>query len=173
MSSPQSWRVPQVASRRESSADNAAAPVVASGGADEPCPDPLVADVRAWIAEWNESNALMREYKDLETALIGRHGGMTAAQAIARGIPEGFVMRSLERRCDAIDRKLERDAERIVQTRAKTAEGAIAKIELGLEMQSPFDRDDFVWALIEGACKDLRELMSGGSRDVGIRGSGV
>jgi hypothetical protein len=87
--------------------------------AHDACPDPLVADVRTWIAEWNEADALMREFKDLETALIDKHGGMTTAEAIARGIPEGFVMRSLERRCDAIDRKLERDAERIVQTRAK------------------------------------------------------
>jgi hypothetical protein len=138
--------------------------------AHDACPDPLVADVRTWIAEWNEADALMREFKDLETALIDKHGGMTTAEAIARGIPEGFVMRSLERRCDAIDRKLERDAERIVQTRAKTAEGAIAKMELVLEIQSPFDRDEFVWALIEGACKDLRELMSGESRGVVIRG---
>jgi hypothetical protein len=43
-------------------------------------------------------------------------------------------------------------------------------MELVLEIQSPFDRDEFVWALIEGACKDLRELMSGESRGVVIRG---
>jgi hypothetical protein len=80
-------------------------------------------------------------------------------------------MQDLERRCDALDRKLDRDAARIAKTRAKTAEGVIAKIELGLEIQSPFDRDECSWALIESGCEDLRGLIPKTRRDSAASGS--
>jgi hypothetical protein len=49
----------------------------------------------------------MREWKDLEAALIERPGGMTTAQAVARGYLEGLAIQALEHRCDAIGRKLD------------------------------------------------------------------
>jgi hypothetical protein len=149
--------------RRKAVSEACDAPARAASQA--PSPDPLVACVRTWIAERDAADALMDEWRRLESALIAKHGGMTTEEAVRRGHPEGRAMQDLERRCDALDRKLDRDALCIAKTRARTAEGVLAKIDLGLEIQSPFDRDECSWALIDGACEDLRGLIRGTRTD--------
>lgn len=68
-------------------------------------------------------------------------------------------MRILNKRIEATYPELENEAEMISALPTMSAEGALAKIELGLAVQGPFDWRDHALELLEEGIKDLRDMI--------------
>lgn len=68
-------------------------------------------------------------------------------------------MRILNRRIEAAYPKLEEEAGAICALPTMSAEGALAKIELGLAVRGPFDWRDHALELVEEGLKDLRDMI--------------
>lgn len=68
-------------------------------------------------------------------------------------------MRSLEQELKNADRKLDAVEARIAQTPSISVEEALAKIELGLMIQGPYDWEDHAHALARDGLKELRRLL--------------
>jgi hypothetical protein len=90
--------------------------------------DPIIPKVRAWAAEHDARDAMMREWQDLEVALCDRikRTPLGLTEAMRRGLPEARAMHKLDRRIRAAGKRLDRAAGRIILNRAISAEGALA-----------------------------------------------
>lgn len=125
--------------------------------------DPAVAKVAAWIAERDAIDAMTMEWQDLESALCEkiRPAAMSLTQAYRSGLAEARAMRALDRKIKPGLRRLERAAQRIVLMRTTSAEGALAKIRLGVRIQGPYDwNDDYVYALVQDGCEQLALMLA-------------
>lgn len=162
-------------SRRNVIAGAAAAPLVGAVKGVSPAPraraapkaeaktDPVVAKVAAWIAERDAIDAMMLEWQDLESALCEkiRTTTMSLTHAYRSGLAEARAMRALDRKIKPGLRRLERAAQRIVLMRTKSAQGALAKIRLGVRIQGPYDwNDDYVYALVQDGCEQLALMLA-------------
>lgn len=128
-----------------------------------PNPDPIVAKVAAWMAAYDAREALIREWQDHETALYAKVKAMNISvdRGMRSGMAEARAMRALDRKIAASRKKLDRAAGRIVLMRAASAQGALAKIRLGLRIQGPYDwNDDIVEALVQDGCEQLALMLS-------------
>jgi hypothetical protein len=128
-----------------------------------PKPDPVVAKVEAWLADRDAIDAMMLEWQDQESALCDRIAGteMTLTQACRSGLAEARAMRALDRKIKPGLKRLHRAAQRIVLMRTTSAEGALAKIRLGLRIQGPYDwNDDYVFALVQDGCEQLAQILA-------------
>ena len=117
--------------------------------------DPLLVAVAAWVAAHEEIAGLEREWADLEQQLSLK---MDLDGEARSGLPEASKLRRLTRKIRAADRRLEQDAGRIATIRATTLAGVLAKIELGLRIQGPYNWQDNALALVQGGIEQLREL---------------
>jgi len=125
--------------------------------------DPIVAKVAAWMAAYDAREALIREWQDHETVLFAKvkAANISVDRGMRSGMAEARAMRALDRKISASRKKLDRDAGRIVLMRATSAQGALAKIRLGLRIQGPYDwNDDIVEALVQDGCEHLALLLA-------------
>lgn len=128
-----------------------------------PNPDPIVAKVAAWMAAYDAREALLREWQDHENALFAKVKAMNISvdRGMRSGMTEARAMRALDRKIKASRKKLDRAAGRIVLMRAASAQGALAKIRLGLRIQGPYDwNDDIVEALVQDGCEQLALMLA-------------
>ena len=126
-------------------------------------PDPVVVTVAAWMADRDAIEVMMREWQDWEAALCDKIKGapMNLTQACRSRLPEARAMRALDRKIKPGLTRLERTARRIVLMRPMSAQGALAKIRLGLRIQGPYDwNDDYVYALAQGGCEQLALMIA-------------
>lgn len=132
-------------------------------------PDPIVAKVAAWMADYDAREAMIRRWQDWESALCekARPMGMNLTQAGRSGLPEARAMRALDGRIEVASKKLDRAAGRIALMRPTSAHGALAKIELGLKIQGPYDWEELAHALISDGCADLRAATTAHGACVG------
>lgn len=146
-------------------AQPAAAAVAQILGSDVPGPvaDPLVERCAAWIASREAVDAMIREWQSLESALFdhARKMGIKTEKACRSRMPEARTMRALNRKIEVGYLDLEREAAEIRVVAARTVEGAIAKIELGLKVQGPYDWRDDALELAEEGIAELRTLRKG------------
>ena len=85
---------------------------------------------------------------------------MNLSQAGRSGLPEARAMRALDRKIKSAGKKLDRRAARIVLKRVTSRrEGALAKIEMGLRIQGPYDWEEYAFALIQDGCEQLRARL--------------
>ena len=133
--------------------------------ADAQAGDGLVGRVRAWIAERNASDGLVRQWQTLEHQLSLRVKplGMDLSQGAESNLSEARAMRGLMRRIRASDRRLAAEARRILRVRASSAEGALAKIRLGFRMQTPIGPEDVSYALMRDGFEELAACGKGGA----------
>lgn len=154
-------------SRRALMTAVAALPLVAGGqrsaGVEAPrqATDPVVTAVRQWMADQHAREAMIREWQDWENALCQRIRPlpMNLSQASRSGLPEARAMRTLDRKIKTVGKKLDRRAARIVLKRVTSPEGALAKIEMGLRIQGPYDWEEYAFALIQDGCEQLRARL--------------
>ncbi len=128
-----------------------------------PNTDPVVARVSAWIAERDAIDAMMREWQDWEVALCDKikRAPVTLTRACRSGLPEARAMRALDRKIKPGLKRLDRAAQRIVLMHPTSAQGALAKIRLGLCIQGPYDwNDDYVYALVQDGCEQLAIMLA-------------
>ena len=125
-----------------------------------PACDPMIAEVATWMGAKDAVEALEQEWRDLERqlSLKVRPLNIDLIEGGRSSLPEVRAMRALTRKMRAADRELERVAERIALMRARSVAGALAKIELGLQIQGPYDWQDHALALVRGGIEQLRQL---------------
>lgn len=125
--------------------------------------DPVVAKVEAWLTDRDAIDAMMLDWQDNESALCARIVGtqITLTQACRSGLPEALAMRVLDRKIKSGLKRLHRAALRIALMRATSAEGALAKVRLGVRIQGPYDwNDDYAYTLVHDGCEQLALLLS-------------
>lgn len=123
--------------------------------------DPVVTAVRQWMDDQRSRDAMIREWQDWENALCARIRllPMNLSQAGRSGLPEARAMRALDHKIKSTGKKLDRRAARLVLKRVTSLEGALAKIELGLSIQGPYDWEEYAFALIQDGCEQLRRRL--------------
>jgi hypothetical protein len=135
-----------------------AAPVAVSMGQ---LPDPIVARSVAWIAASSEVDAMTLEWQELESQLFDKAKTLRikTEKACRSRMLEARAMRALDRRIRAGYRSLALSAGEISDMRATSIAGALAKIELGLKVQGPYDWQDHALELAEGGVSELKAMM--------------
>ncbi len=123
--------------------------------------DPLVDLIAAWFKQKDAADALSKEWQELEHELSLKRETLRLDlnQAARSGLPEARRMRLLMQRLRAADPKLDRAAQRILQMRAGSRQGALAKIEMALRIQAPINPQEPAWALIRAGFEELRQYI--------------
>jgi hypothetical protein len=124
-------------------------------------PNELVSRVAEWIAADEYRTSLQLKWQDFESRLFdkARRMRMRCDRACKSDMPEARAMRALDKEMDEIWQWLEVTAAEIRQIPATTMAGAIAKIELGLKAQGPFDWREHSMELIEEGIGELRMMV--------------
>lgn len=122
--------------------------------------DPVPERAASWIARkaWLES--MIRQWQSLESILHAKtRRDTTFAKACDGDTPEACAMRILNQRIEAAYPALDEEAGAICALPTMSAQGAVAKIELGLAVQGPFDWRDHALELVQEGLKDLRDMI--------------
>jgi hypothetical protein len=136
---------------------------VASRSPNASLPDPVVGRVEAWIAERDAIDAMMEEWADLEVAVCAKFKShsLSLTRACRSQAPEAQAMRLLDRKIKSGLRRLHRKARRIVMMRPTSAQGALAKVWLGMRIQGPYDwNDEYIYALMRDGCEQLSLMLT-------------
>ncbi|PZO47647.1 MAG: hypothetical protein DCF16_17450 [Alphaproteobacteria bacterium] len=160
-------------SRRNLIAGAAAAPLALNGAvhaapaaprtSPASTPDPVVAKAAAWLADRDSIDAMAEEWSALEVVLFDKVKAMklSVERGMRSGLPEARAMRVLDRKIKVGLRRLERTARVIVLMRPTSAQGALAKISVGMRIQGPYDwNDDYVYALVQDGCEQLALMLA-------------
>jgi hypothetical protein len=125
-------------------------------------PDELASKAAEWIATANRLTAMQLRWQHFETLLFAkaRQMNMSCEHACQSNLPEAQAMRALDTEIEETRRKQVATAGEIRLIPATTISGAIAKIELGLKVQGPFDWQDHALELLEDGIVELRRLVS-------------
>lgn len=140
-----------------------AAPVATAALGRLLCPtDPLVEAASAWMAEHARREANIRRWQTLENALFrkARRLKMDCELACRSSMDEARAMRALDPEIDEGFHRLVTAAGRASRMKARTIEGAFAKMELGLAVQGPYDWQDHALELLQGGLTELRTLAA-------------
>jgi len=124
-------------------------------------PSSILAKVDYWIAADARLTGLQLRWQELETHLFAEAGrrDMSCESAMRSSLPAAVQMRSLDEEVIAAREQLERLADEIRQTPARTFREAIAKMELGLAIQGPYDWRDHALELLADGMAELRALL--------------
>jgi hypothetical protein len=163
-------------SRRKMMAAALAAPVLSSPApgifSDATAPyvtDPLIAKAEAWVAASARLEAMEVEADDFEGQVFEKAAALRIkrAKACRSRMPEARAVRALKRRIAAGYHDLEQLAGAARLMSPVSIEGALAKIELGLNVQGPFDWRDHALELAQEGIAELRQLA--GAKGVALR----
>jgi hypothetical protein len=124
-------------------------------------PDELAARAARWIATDDRLTAMQLRWQHFEGLLFdkARQLKMSCEHACQSNLPEAQAMRALDNEIEATRRQQAMAAGEIRLMPATTIAGALAKIELGLKVQGPFDWQDHARELLEDGVAELRELL--------------
>lgn len=122
--------------------------------------DPVPERAEAWMAKKARLEAMIRRWQHLESVLYAKtRRDLAFDKACESELPEASAMRILNKRIEATYPELEKEAGAIGALPTVSAEGALAKIELGLAVQGPFDWRDHALELVEEGIIDLRDMI--------------
>lgn len=161
---------PTRVSRRNMLASSLAIPLIGTSHADRSVfrtpqaddrSDPVVTVAAAWIAKRQSLEGLIFEWQRLEKQLIKRAKLLDIPIDDARGqrFPEAAAMRSLDRRMDRAYGILETLACDSSHLPAVTAEGALAKVGLGVKVQGRYGWQPYALELLESGVGELGALV--------------
>jgi hypothetical protein len=119
-----------------------------------------MANAAKWAIMDQALTAMERDWQDLETRLFQKAALLqVGCDAATRGdLPEAIRMQELDVLITAAYGELENGARDVGLISARTAAGAIAKIELGLKVQGGYDWKVGALELIVGGIFDLRAI---------------
>lgn len=122
--------------------------------------DAVVSKAAQWTAADANLTAMQIEWQDFESAVFAKARRMKicCARACDSNWPEAQAMRALDQQITAAYAHLAALAGKIQRMRAVTVSGAIAKIQLGLQVQGPYDWQENALELVKGGIVELREL---------------
>lgn len=123
-------------------------------------PDPLIAKAAAWVAANACIDAMSLEADELQGQVFekARKLQIKGNKACRSRMPEARRYRALSRKITAGYRDLEQLAAEISMMNAVSIEGALAKIELGLNVQGPFDWRDHALEIAESGIAEFRQM---------------
>lgn len=124
--------------------------------------DPVVTMAAAWIMKRQVLEEMIYEWQRQEKQLFKKAKLLNVMIDDACGprFPEAAVMKALDRRMDRTYDVLETMAQNASRLPAITAEGALAKIDLGLRVQGRYQWQPNALELIECGVQELAELHS-------------
>ncbi len=133
-------------------------PPIASVGAGTV--DAVVSQAAAWATADENLTAMEQEWRDYESVVFDRARQMKIGceRACQGNWPEAQAMRALDVKITAAYAYLEALAGEIERMRVTTISGAVAKIQLGLQVQGPYDWREHALELIEDGLVELRKL---------------
>jgi len=116
-----------------------------------------------WIAADGSLTAMQLEWQEPESQLFDKAKRMKIGceRATRSNLPEAQAMRGLDARIRETLQQLAVSADEISQIPATTIEGALAKIELGMKVQGPFDWQNSALELLQDGIAELRAMMFG------------
>jgi hypothetical protein len=155
------WEIvlPRKPNARARKAATLASPALSSITAGAAC-DPVPTRTASWIARKARLEAMIRRWQRLESILHTKvRRRLEFPDAYDSDLPEACAMRILSQRIEAACPDLEEEAGAIRELPTMSAEGAIAKIELGLAVQGPFDWRDHALELLQEGLRDLRDMI--------------
>lgn len=125
-------------------------------------PDPLIAKTASWVAANARIDAMSVEADELQGQVFekARKLRIKGNKACRSRMPETRRYRALSRKITDGYRSLEQLAGEISMMSAVSIEGALAKIELGLNVQGPFDWRDYALEITEAGIADLRQMTA-------------
>lgn len=120
----------------------------------------LVARAAEWVSADERLTSMQLQWQDYESAVFdkARRMKISCARACDSNWPEAQAMRALDLQITAAYAHLETLAGKIQRMRAITISGAVAKIQLGLQVQGPYDWQEHAFELVEGGLVELREM---------------
>jgi hypothetical protein len=123
--------------------------------------DPVVTLAAAWIAKHDKYEEIIFEWQRLEKLLFGRAraNGVAIETAQRRKFPEAVAMKALDRQMNKAYGELERLAHRANLMRPTGAEGALAKVDLGLRVQGRYGWQPYALELLAGGAGELGRLL--------------
>lgn len=128
----------------------------------EETPDPLIAKAASWVAASARIDAMSVEADELQGQVFdkARKLRIKGIKACRSRMPEARRYRALNRKITAGYHNLELLAGEISAMAAVSIEGALAKIELGLNVQGPFDWRDHALEIAESGIAELRQMTA-------------
>lgn len=123
--------------------------------------DPVLGLAGAWIAQREQLEAMIFEWQRVETALMKKAKALRVDMDDARGgrFPEATAMRVLDRRMDVFYGVLENLAREASRLKAVSAEGALAKVGLGLRVQGRYGWQPHAFGLVQGGVEELSAFL--------------
>lgn len=123
--------------------------------------DKLLAKIAMWSASDGRLTSLELQWQGLESLLFdkAKRMRMSCDKATRSNMPEAQGMRALDVEINATHAKLEALASDISLMPALTIADAIAKIELGLKVQGPYDWREHALELLEGGIAELQTII--------------
>jgi hypothetical protein len=124
--------------------------------------DPVLGLAGAWIANREQLEALIFEWQRLEKALMKKAKALGVDMDDARGggSPEAAGMRTVDRTMDTTYGVLECLAREASGLRAVSAEGALAKVDLGLRVQGRYGWQPYALELLQGGVGELGACLA-------------
>ncbi|WP_135211572.1 hypothetical protein [Vitreimonas flagellata] len=124
--------------------------------------DDLLEEIRAWIQTHTARDAMVCAYSDAEGRLFlkAKALGLSPSRILRSNLDDARALKVLNRDIKSADRKLDRAAARIAQTRPQSLEAAMAQIDMGLLIQGPYDWDDHAYALIQSGRAHLWQSLA-------------
>lgn len=117
--------------------------------------------VSSWIARHDRLDEVQREWQQLESALFAKAATLKiSCDAAMRGnLAEAKHMRALDVEIGASYRDLAVEAGEIRAMKSSSVAAALAKVELGLRVQGPFDWRDHARQLIADGIEELKSML--------------
>ena len=117
--------------------------------------------VSSWIARHDRLDEVQREWQQLESALFAKAATLKiSCDAAMRGnLAEAKDMRALDAEIEASHRDLAVEAGEIRAMKSSSVADALAKVELGLSVQGPFDWRDHARQLIADGIEELKSML--------------
>ncbi len=130
------------------------------GASTSGIPDAVVSHAAAWTAADENLTAMQLRWQDYETAVFdkARRMKINCARACESNWPEAQAMRALDLQITAAYAHLEALAGKVRRMRATTISGAVAKVQLGLQVQGPYDWQEHALELTEDGLAELRKM---------------
>jgi hypothetical protein len=123
--------------------------------------DSLTEQVSEWICEREAADGLVSKWQSLEHEVSRQARSLSVdfEKRARSNLSESQRMRVLEKQIAAAERRLEELADQIANQQSWSAQGALAKIRLGLHMAQFPVGDETPWALVKAGFEDLRAKL--------------
>lgn len=127
----------------------------------EAAADYLVERATSWAMRHQRLFEMEEQWQRFETALFAKAATLkiSCGAAMRGNLAEAKDMRALDAEIEASHRELAVEAGEIRAMKSSSVAAALAKVELGLRVQGPFDWRDHARQLIDDGIEELKSML--------------